>query len=143
MGFCWQEAAADRKQRAAKAATDRAEYERAHARLAEHAERHRLECAAALAIQCAATLFELLAWSIWMLLSAAARDGCRAAGRGYLVRQEQRSARLRSAAAVEIQRGARVWLARQEASRRRNLRDGIAEPVRLLRCISSLVVAFA
>ena len=52
-----QEAAADRKQRAAKAATDRAEYERAHARLAEHAERHRLECAAALAIQYAATLW--------------------------------------------------------------------------------------
>ena len=77
MGFCWQEAAADRKQRAAKAATDRAEYERAHARLAEHAERHRLECAAALAIQCAATLFELLAWSIWMLLSAVlAMQGC-------------------------------------------------------------------
>ena len=52
------------------------------------------------------------------------------------MRQQQRSARLRSAAAVEIQRGARVWLARQEASRRRNLRDGVAEPVRLLRCLS-------
>ena len=56
-----------------------------------------------------------LASSSWLgqsgcVAERGACDGCRAAGRGYLVRQQQRSARLRSAAAVEIQRGARVWL---------------------------------